>query len=62
MVGFNDHKIHLCINTGRCGSDYLTDYYLRQERCEHEGVPVMNGSPMQKFNAGDDSELRELMP
>lgn len=57
-------KYIFCINTGRCGSDYLTELLSKAENAVslHEGVPLMNGSPMQKFNAGDDSELRKLMP
>ena len=57
-------KYIFCINPGRCGSDYLTELLSKAENAVsiHEGVPIMNGSPMQKFNAGDDSELRELMP
>jgi len=57
-------KYIFCINTGRCGSDYLTELLSKAENAVsiHEGVPIMNGSPMQKFNTGDDSELRELMP
>jgi hypothetical protein len=57
-------KYIFCINSGRCGSDYLTEL-LSQARNTvsiHEGTPIMNGEPMQKFNDGDDSELCELLP
>ena len=53
-----------CINSGRSGSDYLTGL-LRQATnaaSMHEALPIMNGEPMQRFNDGDDSGLRELMP
>ncbi|MEM6400411.1 MAG: hypothetical protein AAF757_09255, partial [Cyanobacteria bacterium P01_D01_bin.116] len=28
----------------------------------HEGFPIMNGSPMEKFNRGEENELKKLMP
>jgi hypothetical protein len=53
-----------CISTGRSGSDYLTEL-LRQAANAvslHEGLPIMNGVPMQRFNEGDEAALRALMP
>ncbi len=57
-------KYIFCINSGRCGSDYLTELLSKAKNTVsiHEGVPIMNGYPMQKFNDGDDSELRKLLP
>lgn len=57
-------KYIFSINSGRCGSDYLTELLSKAENTVsiHEGLPIMNGSPMHKFNNGDDSELRKLMP
>jgi hypothetical protein len=57
-------KYIFCINSGRSGSDYLTELLSHAENTVsiHEGFPIMNGSPMQKFNAGDDRELQKLMP
>ena len=57
-------KYIFCINSGRSGSDYLTELLSKAENTVsiHEGVPIMNGSPMQKFNTGDDRELQKLMP
>ncbi len=57
-------KYIFCINSGRCGSDYLTELLSKAENTVsiHEGVPIMNGSPMQKFNTGEDCELQKLMP
>lgn len=52
------------INAGRSGSDYLTELLSKATNAVsiHEGFPIMNGTAMQKFNKGDDSELRVLMP
>jgi len=52
------------INTGRAGSDYLTELLSKAENTVsfHEPMPVMMGQPMQQFNAGDESALRALMP
>ena len=57
-------KYIFCINSGRCGSDYLTELLSKAENTVsiHEGVPIMNGFPMEKFNTGDDHELQKLMP
>ncbi|MEM7762283.1 MAG: hypothetical protein AAF298_29825 [Cyanobacteria bacterium P01_A01_bin.40] len=57
-------KYIFCINSGRSGSDYLTELLSKAENTVsiHEGVPIMNGSPMRKYNNGDDSELQKLMP
>lgn len=56
-------KYIFCINSGRCGSDYLTELLSKAENTVsiHEGVPIMNSSPMQQFNNGDDRELQKLM-
>jgi len=53
-----------CINTGRSGSDYLTELLAQAENAVslHEALPIMNGIPMQRFNEGDESALRALMP
>lgn len=53
-----------CINTGRCGSDYLTELLAKAANAVsvHEGLPIMNGVPMQRFNEGDESALRALIP
>lgn len=57
-------KYIFCINSGRCGSDYLTQLLSKARNTVslHEAVPIMNGYPMQKFNDGDDRELRKLLP
>ena len=53
-----------CINPGRSGSEYLA----RVLACAagavgaHEAFPVMNGRAMQRFNVGEEAELRALMP
>lgn len=56
-------KYIFCINSGRSGSDYLTELLSHAENTIsiHEGVPIMNGYPMQQFNHGDDRELQKLM-
>jgi hypothetical protein len=53
-----------CINTGRSGSDYLTELLAQAENAVslHEGMPIMNGVPMRRFNEGDEAALRALMP
>lgn len=53
-----------CINTGRSGSDYLTEVLAQAENTVslHEALPIMNGAPMQRFNEGDEAALRALMP
>lgn len=53
-----------CINSGRSGSDYLTELFLHAENAVslHEAGPVMNGEPMQRWNAGDAAPLQALMP
>jgi hypothetical protein len=53
-----------CINTGRSGSDYLTELFAQAENAVslHEALPIMNGVPMQRYNEGDESALRALMP
>jgi hypothetical protein len=57
-------KYIFSINPGRSGSDYLTELLSKTVNAVsmHEGFPIMNGTAMQKFNEGDDSELRKLMP
>ncbi|MEM8675922.1 MAG: hypothetical protein AAGF83_18925 [Cyanobacteria bacterium P01_G01_bin.67] len=57
-------KYIFCINSGRSGSDYLTELLSKAENTVsiHEGVPIMNGSPMRKYNNGDEGELQKLMP
>jgi hypothetical protein len=57
-------KYIFSINSGRCGSDYLTELLSKAQNTVsiHEGLPMMNGLPMQKFNDGNDFELRQLMP
>ena len=51
-----------CITPGRSGSDYLAGLpaHARNAVGVHEGVPVMNGRPMRRFNDGDDRDLRAL--
>jgi hypothetical protein len=53
-----------CINTGRSGSDYLTELLAQADNTVsvHEGLPIMNGVPMRRFNEGDETALRALMP
>lgn len=53
-----------CINTGRSGSDYLTEVLAQAHNTVslHEALPIMNGAPMQRFNEGDEAALRALMP
>jgi hypothetical protein len=53
-----------CVNTGRSGSDYLTELLAQATNAVslHEGLPIMNGVPMQRFNEGDETALRALMP
>jgi hypothetical protein len=60
----NPIKYLFCINPGRSGSDYLTELLSRATNSVsiHEGVPMMNGRPMQQFNEGDETALRALMP
>lgn len=57
-------KYIFCINSGRSGSDYLTELLSKAENTVsiHEGFPIMNGSPMEKFNCGEEGELKKLMP
>ena len=57
-------KYIFCINSGRSGSDYLTELLSKAENTVsiHEGLPIMNGSPMEKFNRGEEDELKKLMP
>jgi hypothetical protein len=57
-------KYIFSINSGRSGSDYLTELLSKASNTTsvHEGFPIMNGMPMQKFNEGDASELHKLMP
>lgn len=57
-------KYIFSINTGRSGSDYLTELLSKAKNSVsiHEGFPIMNGAPMQAFNEGDESALRALMP
>ena len=57
-------KYIFCINSGRSGSDYLTELLSKAENTVsiHEGFPIMNGSPMEKFNRGEENELKKLMP
>lgn len=57
-------KYIFSINTGRSGSDYLTELLAKAKNSVslHEGFPIMNGAPMQAFNEGDDSPLAALMP
>jgi hypothetical protein len=51
------------INSGRSGSDYLTEIFSKTTNAIsiHEGFPIMNGKPMQAFNQGEDTALRQLM-
>jgi hypothetical protein len=53
-----------CINAGRSGSDYLTEVLGQAANAVslHEALPIMNGVPMQRFNEGDETALRALMP
>lgn len=53
-----------CVTPGRSGSDYLAGLlaHARNAVSVHEGVPVMNGRPMRRFNDGDDRDLLALMP
>lgn len=57
-------KYIFSINTGRSGSDYLTELLSMAVNAVsiHEGLPIMNGIEMQQFNNGDSSALRRLMP
>ncbi|MGK7940132.1 MAG: hypothetical protein AB4062_08285 [Crocosphaera sp.] len=57
-------KYIFCINPGRSGSDYLTELLSKAENkvSIHEGLPIMNGFPMQAFNNGDEQWLQKLMP
>ena len=50
------------ITTGRSGSDSLAGLpaHARNAVGVLEGVPVMNGRPMRRFNDGDDRGLRAL--
>lgn len=52
------------INTGRSGSDYLTELLAQATNTVslHEGLPIMNGQPMRQFNNGDSDTLSQLMP
>ena len=57
-------KYIFCINSGRSGSDYLTGLLAKATNTVsvHEGLPIMNGRPMQAFNQGHEADLRALMP
>lgn len=57
-------KYIFSINTGRCGSDYLTELFSMAANTIslHEGFPIMNGAPMQQFNDGNPEALHQLMP
>ena len=62
--GLVDVRYLFCINPGRSGSDYLTGLLRHAHDCVsvHEGLPIMNGLPMQRFNEGDERALGDLMP
>jgi hypothetical protein len=57
-------KYIFSINTGRSGSYYLSMLLAKASNTVsfHEGPPMMIGSPMRRFNNGDEQELRALMP
>jgi hypothetical protein len=57
-------KYVFSINNGHSGSDYLTKLLSCAENTVsfHEGFPMMNGLPMQRFNMGKPKMLQELMP
>ena len=57
-------KYIFSINTGRSGSDYLSGLLSQATNTAslHEGLPLMNGRPMQAFNQGDEASLQALMP
>lgn len=57
-------KYIFCISTGRSGSNYLSNLFKQAENTVsvHEAVPLMNSRAMQRFNQGDETELRALMP
>ncbi len=57
-------KYIFSINSGHSGSDYVSGLLSKAENTIgfHEGYPMMNGEPMQRFNHGDESALRHLMP
>ena len=56
-------KYIFSINSGRSGSDYLTELLSKASNTTsiHEGFPIMNGMPMKKFNEGNASELYKLV-
>lgn len=53
-----------CINTGRCGSNYLFHIFSKVDNCVavHEPPPICHKQAMQDFLSGDDRALRALMP
>jgi hypothetical protein len=61
-----DHKVDyiFCINTGRCGSNYLFHIFSKADNCiaVHEPPPICNKLPMQAFLDGDEAPIRALMP
>eukprot|EP01052_Picozoa_sp_SAG31_P001803 SAG31_NODE_60_length_29419_cov_39.876398_27_plen_352_part_00 len=56
-------KYLLSINTGRSGSDYLTELLNHADNAVsvHEGFPLMNGDVMLDYNNGNVEPMKELM-
>lgn len=61
-----DNKVDyiFCINTGRCGSNYLFHIFSRVHGCiaVHEPQPICHKRPMHDFLDGNDAPMRTLMP
>lgn len=57
-------KYIFSINTGRCGSAYVTDLfnYIEGVSSLHEPEPIMNGAMMRKFLRGNLSPMKRAMP
>jgi len=61
-VKMSEIKYIFSINSGRCGSDYLSKVFTAINGCNsnHEAEPIGNGEVLQNYNKGCFSEMREL--
>lgn len=55
-------KYFFSINSGRCGSDYLSKLLtaVNSSNSKHEASPVGNGKPLRDYNKGRTVEMQEL--
>lgn len=57
-------KYIFSINSGRSGSNYLSDIFNNCEGCVsfHEPLPRMNGIAMYQWLQGNENQLIDIMP